>query len=146
MFGGVFSFSFCLPMNNLSSHGNPVGIPGRVAPVPALKHSGLGIASFALSLMAWGALLAAYELTHESGPAHPSPRLVLGWHLFFGALWAHGVAFILGLISLFIPRRKKVFGILGFVFSGVPLGLILALFWFLEELLKGMGRAIDGSP
>ncbi len=96
------------------------------------KHSGIGIASFAISIAAGLMLLGLFVVAgilHDAlqGP-HNRGQMAVGFAA-MGLMALDAVAFGLGIASLFQPRRNKVLGILGLVFSGLALlgtlGLIL---------------------
>lgn len=100
------------------------------------KHSGLGIASFALSLLMGliilGLVITAgvMEVTTPGGVDEESPQaVVLGCFLII-AMLADLAALGLGIGGLIQKDRKKIFAILGTVFSGLTLlgtlGLMVA--------------------
>ncbi len=106
----------------------PPRVPGQpVPPMEAMKHSGVGIASFIMSillgifmflLIAIAGLMAA-----EAGGAMDEESMgavILGLFL-LAALGLEVVAIILGIVGMFQKQRKKVFAILGIVFSGLTL-------------------------
>lgn len=98
-----------------------------------LQHSGLGISSFVVSL-ACSLLMVAlfvtagmYALANPTGINEQAPEiLALGFAIIFcgvGLLVALG----LGIASVCQDGRKKVFGILGLIFSLTTLVITLAL-------------------
>jgi hypothetical protein len=106
-----------------------------------LPHSGLGIASFALSLFL-GLLLfllvaiAGYlGATTPGGVDEQSPVVILLGLAMIGAMLFDLVALILGLAALFQEDRKKVFAILGVVFSAIL--LLGCLFLIVIGILAG---------
>jgi hypothetical protein len=101
----------------------------------SLPHSGPGIASFVVAILA-GLLIAAMfvgaiGLAIAHGPnARDMPKqwlMVIG----FAALGGMGIAFfgaILGFTGLVVPERKKIFAVLGLIFNGVIiLGVLLLI-------------------
>ncbi len=100
-----------------------------------LRHSGVGIASFVISLVA-GLLLVimigvcSYLVASRHGEVNEeSPEAVAVGLTMLGSLFAELVALVLGIIGLAQRDRKKIFAILGTVFSGLALlglgGLLL---------------------
>ncbi len=128
--------------------------PGHVAP---LKHSGLGIASFVLSIVGFlsfivltivivSLLFQAIDITQivdEYGNRLMSDEEIvdkiqpyIGYMILYPLLILLSiVGLILGIVALTRPGYKKVFAILGTVFNGLPL-LFLALL-----LLAGLAGA-----
>lgn len=91
------------------------------------KHSGLGIASFVVSMICGLAILALIvvaglvEATTPGGmDAEPVIAMVVGLAFILFMLGAL-VALILGIVALFQKERKKVFAIIGTVFSALAL-------------------------
>jgi len=88
-----------------------------------MKHSGLGIASFALSIVVGVAVFVVFavagivETTTPGGMDEESPAAILIGLGIFGASGLGLVALGLGVASFFQAGRKKLFGILGVVFS-----------------------------
>lgn len=112
------------------THPLDVNLP---APTPNMKHSGMGIASFALSLIAGLlsfvaiAIAGVMEATTEGGMPEDSPvTIMVGFGILFCAAVGM-VAVALGIASLFQADRKKIFGILGLVFSAATIVVIIAL-------------------
>lgn len=105
------------------------------------KHSGLGIASFIISLLAIIGYIAAIvlitigvdniillsgeiseeELVQQSG-------FIVGFLMFVFAGVLNIVSLILGIIGIVIKNRKKIFGILGCVISFICILLMIILF------------------
>ena len=88
-----------------------------------LKHSGVGIASFVLSLLSGIGLFVLFgvagymEAQSPGGMSEDDPTtMLLGVALIAGGL-GQFLAFILGAVGLFQPNRKKIFAILGTIFS-----------------------------
>lgn len=110
--------------------------------VAVRKHSGLGIASFIISLLAIIGYIAAIgiiatgvndivllsgemsgeELVQQSG-------VIVGFLIFVVAGILNMVSLILGIVGLIIKNRKKVFGILGLVISCISILLMIILFF-----------------
>jgi hypothetical protein len=101
--------------------------PSGYTMVGELKHSGLGIASFILSIIC-GLLIflligaaGVIEASQPGGMDEESPQAVaIGLALFF-FLFLALVAFGLGLGGLFQGNRKRIFAVLGMVFSAMIL-------------------------
>jgi hypothetical protein len=139
-------------------------MPGQPMSAPALKHSGLGVTSFVLSILSVLAMLGTFifagymglQMSHDVGTSlnqdaaaqsaavqaaaqvH-APQMALVGFLGLGAMLGDGLAFILGLISLFMKGRKKIFGILGVVFSAVP-GVLFLLLMIIGIVAKAHGQ------
>ena len=95
------------------------------------KHSGFGIASLALSLVL-GLLLfllvvvaVVLEETTPGGIDEKSPVVILLGLAMFASGFFDLVALVLGVVGLFQQHRKKVFAILGVIFSA---GVLLVFF------------------
>jgi hypothetical protein len=89
-------------------------------------HSGLGIASFALSiflgLVVFLLIVVAGVLEATNpGMSNNSPAVMLLGLAFIAALLGDVAALILGAAGLFQENRKKVFALLGVIFSGLLL-------------------------
>lgn len=88
-----------------------------------LKHSGVGIASFVLSLLSGVSLfalfgVAAYMASQSpGGMSEDDPTAMLLGFALIGAGMAQFLAVILGVVGLFQANRKKIFAILGTIFS-----------------------------
>lgn len=92
---------------------------------PPMLHSGLGIASFATSLLGWftgfAVIVASVTMFNEDIDALPdedSGLILVG----LGAIGSAGLIFVsmfLGIAALFQADRKKMFAILGLVFGGM---------------------------
>jgi hypothetical protein len=98
------------------------------------KHSRLGIASFAISLLAGALLLALVVIAGVLGAGRarggvPYPGQTLVGLAAIGLLAADGVAVGLGIASVCQSARIRVFGILGLTFSSLTLagGVVLAV-------------------
>ena len=98
-----------------------------------MKHSGVGIASFTVSII--GSLLmfllfmiaGAIQLSTPGGVDENSPAaMVIGLMLFL-LMFALLVALGLGIGALCQSDRKRLFGVLGTIFSAVSLLLTLIL-------------------
>jgi hypothetical protein len=88
-----------------------------------LKHSGVGIASFVLSLLSGIGLFVLFavagymESQSPAGMSEEDPTTMLLGVALIAAGMGQFLAFILGAVGLFQPNRKKIFAILGAVFS-----------------------------
>ncbi len=88
------------------------------------KHSGLGIAAFVMSLVFGVLMLVLFvvagvmETSTPGGVDENSPEAMLLGLLIIGCLLGLLVALALGIAGLFQRERKKVFAILGIIFSG----------------------------
>jgi hypothetical protein len=116
---------------NPSPYGNPGGMP--VPTAPALKHSGFGITSFVLSIVSGlgvlgAVVLAGYDVSTmgQDGYNQSGQAVIVGIFIIL-AMLGEGLAFIFGMISLFIKGRKKIFGILGLIFTVLPVLLFFVL-------------------
>ncbi len=98
-----------------------------------LKHSGMGIASFIISIIGsvsmfvLFALAGAMEASKPGGMDERSTQVVVLGLLIIIILFANLVAVGLGVAGLFQKERKKVFAILGTIFSGITVILTVAL-------------------
>lgn len=88
-----------------------------------LKHSGVGVASFVLSLLSGVGLLVLFgvagymESQSPAGMSEDDPTTMLLGVALLAAGMAQFLAFILGVVGLFQTKRKKIFAILGTIFS-----------------------------
>lgn len=99
----------------------------------SIKHSGLGIASFIISLIAGLALLGLFtaagvlETTTQGGLDEESvAALVIGLGILFAGLTTL-VSLLLGIIGLVQQERKKIFALLGTIFSGLVVTLAILI-------------------
>jgi len=110
-----------------------------------LKHSGPGIASFILGLLSILAAIVAFVavfagiadyITADGTFAPPEsneelvsiPAIAIGVLLFFLGILLSVVGVVLGIIGCVLPNRRRVFAILGLVFSSlVSAGIILMI-------------------
>jgi membrane-associated HD superfamily phosphohydrolase len=104
---------------------NPYGFssfPQQVA-VPEPKHSGVGITSFVLSLLSGFGMVvlcgvAVYmAMKAPGGMADDDPMVILLGLAVIGLGMTQVFAFILGAVALFQPNRKRIFAVLGTIFS-----------------------------
>ncbi len=109
-----------------------------VPPVPisvTMKHSGLGIASFAVSIFV-GILIflmiiiaGIMETASPGGIDEESPAAIILGMGIIGLIMFDMVAFGLGIAGLFQKHRKKVFAVLGVIFSATAvfgtIGLVI---------------------
>lgn len=133
---------------------NEPAIPssGEPGAQPGLKHSGPGIAAFVIA--AASLLLTAFSfiamfsigpeitegivsgtITGEQALA-AGPQLVIGPLLMMIAVLASIVGLILGIVGLAMPKRKKIFALLGTILNGLYL-LLLAFLTIVGMLLMG---------
>lgn len=98
------------------------------------KHSGVGIISFAISLLVGLFMFVVFAIAGVLGSQHPQgtrpgPAQVIVGLMIFLLLGIDLVAVVLGIIALCQPQRKKLYGTLGLVISGMTIlgtiGLIL---------------------
>lgn len=105
-------------------------------PIIEVKHSGLGIASFVLSIISlvliFGLLIVAgvLEATTPGGMDETSMAAIVVGLLLFAFIGTALVATGLGVAGLFQKQRKKIFAILGTVFSLVTVVSTIALITF----------------
>lgn len=109
---------------------------------PAIKHSGIGIASFVMSL---GILIVTFvlvviagmmEASTPGGINEESPAAIMLGLAIIGMVVLNVIAFGLGIGTMFQSDRKKLFGVLGMTFSGLTIVGIISLIMF--------GMSIDG--
>ncbi len=98
-----------------------------------LKHSGMGIASFIISIVGSVSMFVLFVLAGVMATSRPggmdessAQAVVLGL-LIIGMLFVNLVALGLGMAGLFQKERKKVFVILGTIFSGITVVLTVVL-------------------
>ncbi|MBC7966275.1 MAG: hypothetical protein H7Z17_10165 [Fuerstia sp.] len=104
---------------------NPYGATSysQQSATPELKHSGVGIASFVLSLLSGICLFALFavagymESQSPGGMNEEDPTTMLLGLALIAAGMGQFLAFILGAVGLFQPNRKKIFAVLGTIFS-----------------------------
>lgn len=108
----------------------------------AMKHSGIGIASFAMSL---GILIVTFvlvviagvmEASTPGGINEESPAAIMLGLGIIGMVVLNVIAFGLGIGTMFQQDRKKLFGVLGMTFSALTIVGIISLIMF--------GISIDG--
>jgi hypothetical protein len=96
-------------------------------------HAGLGIASFILSIAAGIMLFVVFvvagvmEASTQGGIDETSPIAVLIGLFMFALLGLEVIAFGLGIIGLCQRQRRKLFAILGMIFSGMALAVTAGL-------------------
>ena len=87
------------------------------------KHSGVGIASFVLSVLSGVSLVVLFGVAgymasqSPGGMSADDPTTMLVGVALIGTGMAQILAFILGVVGLFQANRKKIFAILGTIFS-----------------------------
>ena len=130
----------------MSSQDSPYSynqVPERPAqPVVELKHSGFGIASFILSMgsgllcMAMFVVAGVMEASTPGGMSEDDPVVMLvGLGILAGG-FAMLISAVFGVAGLFQQNRKKIFAILGLLFS------VLGIVSFGGLMLLGL--AVDG--
>ncbi len=93
----------------------------------AMRHSGFGIASFVLSLVAGFSMfvvvvIAGYvETTSPGGMDEESTVAMLVGLSIIGLFMLQLLALVLGFVGVFQSNRQKVFPILGIVFAGLSI-------------------------
>src|SRR3954454_509230 len=100
---------------------------GNYYPEAEEPHSGPGVASFVISILAGFAIIgvfafgAVYAANNpgEIDEDHPPPEVVLIGACFLAGLVMDLAALVLGVIGVAQSNRKKIFAILGLVFSGL---------------------------
>jgi hypothetical protein len=98
--------------------------------MPPQKHSGVGIASFVLAIVAVVGelvLITVAAVLVQQGKSQRSPAMMVTGCLLIAGLGVCVVGAILGIVGLFLPNRKKVFAILGLCFNGMILLAVLGL-------------------
>ena len=101
-----------------------------------MKHSGIGIASFVISILSGLSLFAGFTFAGMAQVSEPgsldeasTQTVIIGLAIIFFFITSL-VAFGLGLGGLFQQQRKKVFAILGLVISSVMILSTAALIAF----------------
>lgn len=109
-----------------------------------MKHSGVGIASFVMSLLSGISLFALFaiagymESQSATGMSEDDPTtMLLGFALIAAGL-AQFLAAILGVVGLFQSNRKKLFAVLGTIFS------VLAILLFGGLMVLGFVMQANG--
>ncbi|MDP8254882.1 MAG: hypothetical protein P9M14_03965 [Candidatus Alcyoniella australis] len=106
-------------------------IPGPA--IPELRHSGPGIASFIIALlagisMAFVILIAGVmETSAPGGMDTDAPETIA---VGFGVccdVMLFGIGAVLGLVGVLQRERKKIFAIMGLIFNGIACGGMLLL-------------------
>lgn len=97
------------------------------------KHSGLGIASFAISILAGFLMFATVviagvlQIRTPGGLDDEAPVTIFIGLAIIGLVLLDLLAFVLGVAGLFQKNVKKVFAILGLILSGLTIVGIIAL-------------------
>ena len=125
------------PQPNSQLHSQANIQPAMQAPstptAPALKHSGLGIAAFILSILSTLLIFAlvtiagVLEATTPGGIDETSLEAIIVGMLIFAFIGLALVGLGLGIGGLVQKQRKKIFAILGTIFSSVTILATLAL-------------------
>jgi hypothetical protein len=101
--------------------------------VPEAAHSKVGIASFVMGLLVGlGELVlvviaGVMETSTPGGMNDKDPKVAILGLLLLGGLFLALVGAILGVVGLFERNRKKLFAVLGLIFNGLILGLVVLL-------------------
>ena len=97
------------------------------------KHSAFGIASFILSIFVGMSMFLAFviagvmEASRPGGMDEQSIQAVIVGLAIITLIFLDLVAVVLGIVGLFQKNRKKVFAILGVIFSSVTLMLVIGV-------------------
>ena len=97
------------------------------------KHSGFGIASFAVSLALGVGMLALFiiagvlESSTPDGMDEESTAAIVIGLLIIGTLFGQFLALVLGIVGVAQSSHKRIFGILGISISGIMLFLTLSV-------------------
>lgn len=102
---------------------------------PSTRHPRLAIAAFGLALLSSVGiltviLLAVYYASESIQNENLMRKAVV--YLFLASEFGYLAAFTMGVVSLFRPGKKKLFGILGLICTG--LGLLLQLVFLYRHL------------
>ena len=107
------------------------------------KHSGFGVASFSISIAVGLLILVVFVIAgilQVSTPGgmdqHSIKNMVIGLSI-IGLLLFDIIAAVFGIIGLFQRERKKLFAILGTIFSLLTVILVIALIIFGIMKVKG---------
>lgn len=98
-----------------------------------MKHSGLGIASLVISILAGLAMFVllaiagVMETSTPGGIVEESPTAVVIGLFFFALIFAQVIAAAFGIAGLMQKQRHKVMGILGLVFAALAILFSLAI-------------------
>jgi hypothetical protein len=118
-------------MNPYDSFGAPQAHEAQVE--RPQKHSGVGIASFIISLLTGAGLFLSFaaagvlEASTPGGIDEQSPEAVAIGLAILGGLFVDLVALTLGVGGLCQDNRKKIFALLGALFSGLALAATVGL-------------------
>jgi hypothetical protein len=108
--------------------------PAYEVPAAPLKHSGLGIASFAVALLIGAGLFMLILVAGVMSLRTPGGRMdekapltmALGCAILVGVL-GNLAGLVLGIVGLCQQDRKKLFAILGVIFNGLAVAAVAAL-------------------
>jgi hypothetical protein len=101
--------------------------------MPEAAHSKVGIASFVMGLLVGlGELVlvviaGVMETSTPGGMDDKDPKVAILGLLLLGGLFLALVGAILGVVGLFEKNRKRLFAVLGLIFNGLILGLVVLL-------------------
>lgn len=102
-------------------------------PLPSLKHSGLGLASFVLSVVTAGAMFVVFliagvvAVSQPGGLDEKSPVAVIIGLFLVGLIVMELIALGLGISGFLQRQRKVVFAVLGTVISAITIFGTIAL-------------------
>jgi len=118
-------------------------LESEVMPAVKLKHSGMGVASFATSVVAglliivcYIAIVAKTLATGGTLDKHSSFAIISGM-IIIGLLLCDLIALGLGIAGIFEKNRKKVFAILGTIISAMMILMVISL--TIIGLMRGAG-------
>ena len=108
-------------------------LESEVIPAVKLKHSGMGIASFATSvvvglliIVCYIAIVAKTVATGGTLDKHSSFAIISGM-IVIGLLLCDLIALGLGIAGIFEKKRKKIYAILGTIISAVMILMVISL-------------------
>jgi hypothetical protein len=102
-------------------------------PLPSLKHAGLGLASFVISVVAAGAMFVVFlvagvmEVSQPGGLNEKSPVAVIIGLFMLGLIVVDLIGLGLGISGFLQKQRKIVFAVLGTVISAITILGTIAL-------------------
>jgi Kef-type K+ transport system membrane component KefB len=106
---------------------------GEIGPEAGPRHSGLGVSSFIIAIVAGLVIfvtvvaIVAKVIANQGRVDEKSPEMILAGLLILGCIGLDLLALVLGICGLFQKDRQKVFAILGVVLSALTLFGLSAL-------------------